>query len=234
MPSWRRALASTAPQKLLVALWLYRSLNAVAVRTYFNPDEYWQSLEVAHRMAFGRGHLTWEWEAHAQLRGYAYPLVFAALYQCLSLVGLDRSVYAMVYAPRIMQALCAAFCDFAVYRLARRWFDERTAQNALLCSLLAWFNFYCGIRTFSNCAEATLTAAALVWWPLAGALPAPQMRFPALLLAATTVSLRPWVPYHRCTACVLWACVMADCVFATLLLRADLRLCFGDALVCTT
>ena len=36
----------------------FRVVNALLVRTYFNADEYWQSLEVAHRMVFGYGHLT--------------------------------------------------------------------------------------------------------------------------------------------------------------------------------
>lgn len=30
-----------------------RILNALLVRTYFNPDEHWQALEVAHRLVFG-------------------------------------------------------------------------------------------------------------------------------------------------------------------------------------
>ncbi len=29
--------------------------NAVMVLTSFNPDEYWQALEVAHRLVFGYG-----------------------------------------------------------------------------------------------------------------------------------------------------------------------------------
>ncbi len=31
----------------------FRLLNAMLVQTYFNPDEHWQALEVAHRIAFG-------------------------------------------------------------------------------------------------------------------------------------------------------------------------------------
>lgn len=40
-------------------MWVWRAclaarmLNAMLVQTYFNPDEHWQSLEVAHRMVFG-------------------------------------------------------------------------------------------------------------------------------------------------------------------------------------
>jgi len=30
-----------------------RVLNSLLVQTYFNPDEHWQALEVAHRIAFG-------------------------------------------------------------------------------------------------------------------------------------------------------------------------------------
>ena len=32
---------------------LFRVINALLVRTTFAPDEYWQSVEVAHRMVFG-------------------------------------------------------------------------------------------------------------------------------------------------------------------------------------
>lgn len=35
----------------------FRLWSALFVRTSFNPDEYWQSTEVAHRMVFGYGHL---------------------------------------------------------------------------------------------------------------------------------------------------------------------------------
>ncbi|XWS70897.1 hypothetical protein CRYUN_Cryun03dG0089500 [Craigia yunnanensis] len=37
----------------------FRMLNALLIQTYFNSDEHWQALEVAHRIAFGYGHLTW-------------------------------------------------------------------------------------------------------------------------------------------------------------------------------
>lgn len=30
-----------------------RLVNALLVQTYFNPDEHWQALEVAHKITFG-------------------------------------------------------------------------------------------------------------------------------------------------------------------------------------
>ena len=42
------------PERRVLALALaFRAANALLVRTYFNPDEHWQCLEVAHRIAFG-------------------------------------------------------------------------------------------------------------------------------------------------------------------------------------
>ena len=186
-------------------------------------------LEVAHRMVFGYGYVTWEWTRG--LRGFTHPLIFAAVYKVAAMLGLD-SVPVLVWSPRVVQALIAArnwngerglgtrgvffcfcFCFFSphisssnvlsstqqtlfanvtprrrvmpreelsssslyvkatgdvyTYRLAWRWFDgsRAAARWALFCSLSCWFNFFCGVRTFSNCTEAVLTTAALSYWP---------------------------------------------------------------------
>jgi phosphatidylinositol glycan class B len=46
-----------------LAIYVFRAFNSLVVKTFFDPDEYWQSLEVAHEHVFGYGYLTWEWEA---------------------------------------------------------------------------------------------------------------------------------------------------------------------------
>ena len=43
---------------LFLALLIFRSLNSLSIVTFFDPDEYWQSLEVAHQYVYGRGYLT--------------------------------------------------------------------------------------------------------------------------------------------------------------------------------
>ena len=91
--------------RLWALLCAYRGANALLICTYFNPDEFWQSLEVAHRLVYGYarlttglgypalkrdrryGHLTWEWERG--LRSYFHPLIFAGVYSVLSLLGID-------------------------------------------------------------------------------------------------------------------------------------------------
>ena len=204
--------SNSAPDllKMFAACVLFRVVNAVCVRTFFSADEYWQSLEVAHKLVFGYGHLTWEW-THA-LRGYLHPLIFAIPYKIAQLVGLD-STLVMVWSPRLVQAVIAAAGDVHVYKLAHRWFagakkkakDEKSegapepdaaARWALFCSLACWFNFFCAVRTFSNCTEAALTVAALAYWPWTGAASenddAKNVNRPlALALAAVSCAIPP-------------------------------------------
>uniref|UniRef100_A0A7N0TYA1 Mannosyltransferase n=1 Tax=Kalanchoe fedtschenkoi TaxID=63787 RepID=A0A7N0TYA1_KALFE len=77
----------SSTKRVFVLCLVFRVVNSLLVQTYFNPDEHWQALEVAHRVTFGYGHLTWEWKKG--LRSYLHPLVFALLYKLLELCHLD-------------------------------------------------------------------------------------------------------------------------------------------------
>ena len=155
--------AGYATSRLFAFCLVFRVANAFAVRTYFNADEFWQGPEVAHRVVFGYGHLTWEWQRG--LRGYAHVAIFAGVYKLAALLGADTT-FVIAWGPRVAQAAIAAVGDVYTHELARRWFRSASAARyATFCSLACWFNFFCGVRTFSNCLEAVLTAAALAHWP---------------------------------------------------------------------
>lgn len=69
-------------------LFIFIRLSAVfLVQTFFVPDEYYQSLEVAHNFVFGYGYLTWEWQEG--IRSYTYPMMFSFLYKVLKLLDWD-------------------------------------------------------------------------------------------------------------------------------------------------
>ena len=187
---------STTKLAAVVAL---RLLNAVLVTTQFDPDEWWQAPEVAHRLVFGYGVLTWEWQ-HA-LRGYTHVLPFAAAMQLLKWLRLD-SATVIAHVPRLMQGGCAAVGDLCLHRVARRYFgSDRVADCTLLASCTSWFVWYCGVRTYSSTAEATVLLAALCLLPLPGvpepaspphSLLAPSLRRAAGgALAALAMLVRP-------------------------------------------
>lgn len=181
-------LAGCLPRsRLFVHLLLFHFLLACTTRTYFQPDEYWQSLEVAHRLVEGFGYLTWEWlptkagqsesAKFAQsrqllesfydeikfgpIRSPVYPLIFVPIYTLLKTLGLaSKSFFALSVTPRLVQAVAATFTAFSTYEVAEH-FGQHTAAAATFSLLSSPFYLYTACRTFSNNLETTLTLGAV-------------------------------------------------------------------------
>ena len=187
---------SAAFVALVVSL---RLLNAILVTTQLDPDEWWQAPEVAHRLVFGCGVLTWEWE-HG-LRGYTHVLPLALGMQALKTLRFD-SPLAIAMLPRLMQGVLAAVGDLLLRRLATRYFGSNEAGRcALLSFTTSWFVAICGVRTYSSTAEATLLLAALCLLPLPGMSKAPSWWCHSLPLDVASAALRaPEEPFGRSEA----------------------------------
>ncbi|CAL5376522.1 unnamed protein product [Camellia sinensis] len=187
-------------RRIFVTCLALRMANSLLVQTYFNPDEHWQALEVAHRITFGYGHLTWEWKKG--IRSYLHPMVFAFLYRILALFHLDTPLF-MIKAPRLLQSLFAAVGDLYVYKLSHVLFGGHVAQWALFSQLTNWFMFFCFTRTLSNSLETVLTLVGLYYWPCirASSSEVPMVsRKWGLVVAALACAIRP-------TSAITWAYV---------------------------
>ncbi|KAG5881606.1 hypothetical protein JTB14_030303 [Gonioctena quinquepunctata] len=134
-------------------------LGVFSVQTFFVPDEYWQSLEVAHNSVFKYGYLTWEWTKG--IRSYIPPLIIAGLYKILQITGLDTANI-LIYSPRILQAILSAYSDLCFYRWSgtRKW--------AIFCLATSWFWFFTGSRTLINSLECALSTIAFSMFPWPG------------------------------------------------------------------
>nr|XP_021493646.1 GPI mannosyltransferase 3 [Meriones unguiculatus] len=171
-----------------------RMFNCFLVQTSFVPDEYWQSLEVAHHIVFRYGYLTWEWTE--RLRGYTYPLIFASIYKVLHLLGKD-SVQLLIWIPRLGQALLSAVADVRLYSLMKQLGTQEVARWVFFCQLCSWFTWYCCTRTLTNTMETALTAIALFYYPLEGSRSMNSVKYSLLVALACIVrptALIPWVP----------------------------------------
>ncbi|XP_047321722.1 mannosyltransferase APTG1 [Impatiens glandulifera] len=177
-----------------------RVANSLLIQTYFNPDEHWQALEVAHRIVFGYGHLTWEWGEG--IRSFLHPMVFAVLYKVLALLQLDTPLF-IRKAPRILQALFSAIGDLYLYKLAQLLFDTNVANLALFSQLTNWFMFFCFNRTLSNSLETVLTIVGIYYWPCMRPLSRETRlgsRKLGLVIAAIACAIRP-------TSAIVWVYV---------------------------
>ncbi|GFS74362.1 GPI mannosyltransferase 3 [Nephila pilipes] len=208
-----------------------RLLSIFIVRSSFVPDEYWQSLEVAHKMTFGFGHLTWEWEK--QIRSYTYPFMIQILFSAF-----PESAETVILLPKIFQAVLSTIGDFFTYKLSCKLFGSRCGFWTLFNLLTSWFLFYCSSRTLTNMAETSVTACGLFFYPWKsekhGGLACSYLWFAGVstLIRPTAVVL--WLPlylYHlwreRDLFCVIKNTFIAGCVILATLMSCD-KYFYGD------
>ncbi|KAL1285248.1 hypothetical protein TPS_08878 [Trichinella pseudospiralis] len=143
----------------------YRTINCFVVQTWFVPDEYWQTLEPAHKLAFGYGYLTWEWANG--LRTYFYPCIFAFLYSLVASAGLDNTIF-FIYSPKLLTFLLSCFADWRLFKFVQLLYGDRVASSTLLLYWCNWFQFYCVPRTLLNSAELALVIIGLSYLPISG------------------------------------------------------------------
>jgi len=74
-------------RRIFFALLCIRIFNALTIQTFFQPDEYYQSLEPAWKSIFKYGEMTWEWRE--AIRGFLYPSLFATLWWILKALGVE-------------------------------------------------------------------------------------------------------------------------------------------------
>eukprot|EP00122_Pirum_gemmata_P009620 Pgem_evm1s8880 len=82
--------------------------NVYCIRTTFVPDEYWQSMEIAHRFVYGYGYLTWEWTE--KMRSPIHPAIISIFYQTLKYFQLD-SPNLLISTPYFVHAVLQVICD---------------------------------------------------------------------------------------------------------------------------
>lgn len=172
---------------------LFRFGGTFFVRTAFVPDEYWQSLEVAHKFVFGYGYETWEWKY--AIRSSVYPLFISAQYYLLKVLEID-TVFMVTMVPRLVQALMSALGDYWTVELGRKLFGYEGACWTSFSLLCSWFLHYTASRTLTNVAEQVFTAGALYLYPWRGQ-KLPSTSWGYLWLVGLSCMIRP-------TALVLW------------------------------
>ncbi|TFK92281.1 glycosyltransferase family 22 protein [Polyporus arcularius HHB13444] len=179
-----------------------RVVIAIATRTFFQPDEYFQSLEVAHHAVFGYGQLTWEWLSPKPIRSIVYPALNIPVYWLLKVLSLEDTA-ALIWGPKILHGLIAAGTDIWLMRLTRRVAGERYVTAAFYLSLTSFFHGLSLSRSISNSAETSLTTMALSYFPWDVDMPSwSDGLCKTLVLAAVACAIRP-------TNAVLWTYMFA-------------------------
>ncbi|KAB8205081.1 GPI mannosyltransferase 3 [Aspergillus parasiticus] len=155
-PSLSRTTTVSTSQVFLFLL-AFRLLNALSLRTFFQPDEFFQSLEPAWQTVFGETH-----GANGDTI-CGLPSILCCLLQFILSPTLPRVLF--VSPPH--SAIFSAIGDLYTWKLARYVYGRRSheAWAALALTVLSPWQWFCSTRTLSNCLETTITIVALNLWP---------------------------------------------------------------------
>jgi len=183
--------------------WLLLSLSLLAVRlfhlyvvrTWYVPDEYWQSLEIAHYITFGFGYRTWEWIVG--IRSYISILWIVMVYKTLTLFSLD-TLKLLIWSPRFLQTLFSTCSDYYFVRWIQKHSKCSNSFWPVACYVSCPFLAYCSTRTLVNMLETNLTTIALYYYPWS--LNNKDVRF--LWIVALVCIMRP-------TAAIVWLPLIA-------------------------
>jgi phosphatidylinositol glycan class B len=139
-------------QKILIGIFLFRLISWFIVRTYFIADEYWQSFEIAHFLAFGYGYKTWEWRSDVAIRSYLYPYIISLIYRFTALFNLDTASI-LINSATLFQTFLAFLGDLAYLKFLR---GHKLIYLILLCRFSCWYTMYSSPRLIINNIEEIL------------------------------------------------------------------------------
>ena len=108
-----------SPFWLFVGLFLFRLSNALSITTLLFPDEWWQFGEVAHKVVYGSGYLTWDWRAG--IRSYLFPLPLILLLKMAKTTRIGEE-WIVRNGCRLVMAGWMALTDFYTVKLAGKLF----------------------------------------------------------------------------------------------------------------
>lgn len=175
---------------LSVSLLIIRLFHLYIVRSWYVPDEYWQSLEIAHYVTYGFGYRTWEWIVG--IRSYLSISWIILMYKTLKLFSLD-SLTLLIWSPRFLQTFFSTLSDYYFVRWIQKHSKCTNVLWPVVCYMTCPFLAYCSTRTLVNTTETNLTTLALYYYPWS--LKNKDVRF--LWIVALVCIMRP-------TALIVW------------------------------
>lgn len=95
---------------------ILRIIAALDSSRLAHPDEIFQTLEPAHRLAYGYGVITWEWRDG--IRSWVLPLILAALMKCTAWIGQGSNGY-----------IASIHCILAMASMTTVWFGYMWAKR---------------------------------------------------------------------------------------------------------
>jgi len=128
---------------LFPLLFVFRLFNAILIRTHFEPDEYFQSVEVSLNSMLGRKTFTWEW--YFGIR----PVFFVGIFY----VPLRAAKFALDRLEMLTTSFSSRGVSLAPYEPGILFMRAVPYVVKLVCALFAAANDYCTVQMYRRINE---------------------------------------------------------------------------------
>ena len=161
-------------------LLIFRLIISFLKQSIAHADEFWQALEPAYVLVYGKGQVPYDWVIGLRSYFSIFPYIFGMLLaksigKLADVVSTEYSHYFLGVEDfilwnwhKIVAAFIAATMDLYAVKIARRYFGwPRCYDRWVLFALMgnaAWFVY--SVRIFSNNLEGMFSLVALYMWPL--------------------------------------------------------------------
>ncbi|MBK8481128.1 MAG: hypothetical protein IPL40_08115 [Proteobacteria bacterium] len=187
--------SSSARAQWLLPLLAALPLSLLALRNHsvFWPDEIFQTLEPAHRAAFGYGFVSWEFTDGA--RSWLFPGAIAWLWRAAAALGVTQAETLLALA-RLLLAACSVAALYFALRLAGHWAGARAVWLAGLLALAFPPLLFFGWRSLTEVPSAALLCAG-AWYAAPRAAPTPGQGPRRALLAGLLTGLAVFLRFQN-------------------------------------
>lgn len=170
---------------VLALAWVVRLLAVYALPSLHHPDENFQSLEQAHRLAFGYGINTWEFEDG--IRSLVLPYILSGVFRVSAAIADRPELYILL--SRLLLIGASLLPVMLLFKAAQR----RSQSHALIVGVVAatWFELvYYSFRPFSEAVATDFLLSALALSSSGEKELTPRRCFSIGALAITALTMR--------------------------------------------
>ncbi len=132
---------------LFLTAMVFRSYASFTSIAHIYPDEIFQTVEMGHLAAFGKGFKFWEFRVGA--RSWVFPGIIAGMYKFIAMLGVEDPLY-LNAGLKLCFSLIHAIGFIFLFKMLKGWVGKVSAFLVTLTAASHFMGCYIAVRTLSE------------------------------------------------------------------------------------
>lgn len=135
----------------------FRVINSLLLSTLFEPDEFFQNIDIVYKIILNNNHLTWDWVYG--IRSFCFPLLYFLPAFVLKKIFIfifkenwkPKFVSCNFFVVKILNGIFSGLCDFCTIRIAENF--KINKYHTIFVTLTSHILYLYSARSHVNSAE---------------------------------------------------------------------------------